>query len=83
VPGAVSYGGACDVPTTVLGNAAAGSAIRSSAVGAPVVVGAPPPRVVVSEPSGGSRFAWRRTDPESNLVTTKVEGAVDDPTVTR
>jgi hypothetical protein len=39
--------------------------------------------VVVSEPANRPRLSpWRRSDPESNLATTRVEGALDgDSTV--
>lgn len=67
------YGSVCEVP---------------SSPGATVVSGAPGgTRVLVSQPQGprrflsggGSRFAWRRPDPES-LATTRVEGGrIDEP----
>ncbi len=44
----------------------------------PTTTPAPAPRVVVSQPSTSSRLSWRRTDPESGLATTRVEGAVED-----
>lgn len=80
-PGVVQYGASCDVPTQVVdGSSATQSPSRSSATN-----GALPPRVVVSEPIiGPPRFpSWRRTDPDSGLATTRVEGALDDPTVTK
>jgi hypothetical protein len=47
-----------------------------------VTVPSRPPKVVVSEPSG-SRFPWRRPDPDGSLITTRVEGALDDQTTNR
>lgn len=81
VPGSVQYGSVCEVPTQVEG----GSTVVSRAPGltTPIIGAARPPRVVLSEPSGGSRFAWRRSDPEGSLATTRVEGAVQDPSLTR
>jgi hypothetical protein len=80
-PGTVQYGASCDVPTQVVG----GSSATQDASRAPVLTGSMPPRVVVSEPLiGPPRFpSWRRTDPDSSLATTRVEGALDDPTVTK
>jgi hypothetical protein len=49
----------------------------------PIIGTARPPRIVLSEPNGGSRFSWRRSDPEGSLATTRVEGAVQDPSLTR
>lgn len=81
VPGAISYGSVCDVPTQVVGG---GSIVAQSPSRETVVNGtAKPPQVVVSEPGGGSRTRWRRSDPDSSLATTRVEGALEDPTVTK
>jgi hypothetical protein len=78
VPGTVQSGPVCEVP--------AGSTIVAGATpDTPLVVSkAKPPKVVVSEPdsNSGSRF-WKPADPEGSRVTTKVEGGVDAPTVTR
>ena len=71
--GVVQYGSVCDVP------AARGTVVTQGAP-ATTVIGAQPPRVVVSQPSSG--FSWRRSDPES-LATTRVEGNIDEPTVTK
>ncbi len=81
VPGGVQYGSVCDVPTQVVGG---GSIVAQNPPGTTVVTGPPrSPRVVVSEPAGGMRSRWRRSDPESGLATTRVEGALDEPTVTK
>jgi hypothetical protein len=85
VPGsAVQYGSVCEVPTEVYGGSGSSVAGRSTLT-APVLGPARPPKVVVSEPNGGSgsRFSWHRSDSESNMVTTRVDGAVDTPSVTR
>ena len=76
-----SYGEICEVPTQVVGGGTvlAGTPLTTT----PVLVGARPPRVVLSDPAGRGRGPWRRTDPESSLATTRVEGALDDPTLTR
>jgi hypothetical protein len=80
VPGAVQYGASCDVPTQVIGGSVASQASPPSTA----LSGSMPPRVVVSQPSNGApRFPWRRSDPDSSLATTRVEGALDDPTVTK
>jgi hypothetical protein len=77
----------CDVPTSVVG----GGLITTAPAGT-VVASAPAPRVVVSEPvggmpffRGGSRLGWRRSvssDPAS-IATTRVEGAIDDDSISR
>lgn len=72
-PGAVTYGSVCEVPPSSGGTVVA----QGSAGARPSVVGTAP-RVVVSEPSG-SRFPWRRSDPEG-IATTRVEGALDEST---
>ncbi len=77
------YGDVCEVPTQVIGGGAvvAGPPLTTS----PALTGARPPRVVLSDPMGRNRNrgVWHRPDPESSLATTRVEGALDDPTVTR
>jgi len=77
---APEYGAVCEVPNQVVSG---GSVVAQRQPGVTVVPAPKAPRVVVSEPSGGSRLAWRRSDPEDGLATTRVEGALDDPTVTR
>ena len=73
------YGAVCDVPAPVVeGGTVAQGPTRSAVVGAP-----PAPPVVVSEPSGRARLPGRRADPDSGLATTRVEGAIDGPPVTR
>lgn len=77
----------CDVPTTV-----AGGGLITTAPAGTVVATAPRPRVVVSEPTGGmpffrggSRFGWRKSassDP-ANIATTRVDGALDDDSISR
>ena len=76
-----SYGEICDVPTQVIGGGTivAGAPLMTS----PALGGARPPRVVLSDSPGRSRGPWRRTDPDSSLATTRVEGALDDSTITR
>ena len=74
------YGAVCEVPSQVVSG---GSVVTQSPAGAMVTAAPKAPRVVVSEPRGGPRFAWRRSDPENSLATTRVEGALDDPTITR
>jgi hypothetical protein len=84
VPGVVQNGTVCDVPTQVVGGSAASVASSPSAVSTPMAARARPPRVVVSEPNGSSRLSWRRSDPESGLATTRVEGgSVEEPTTVR
>lgn len=78
------YGEVCEVPTQVVGGGAlvAGTPVTT----APVLGGARPPRVVVSDPVGRSRGlgAWRRADDESTLARTRVEGAItEDSSVVR
>jgi hypothetical protein len=80
-------GEVCQVPTQTSG----GTVIVQSP-GQPTYVAAAPANapVLVSEPligggpllRAGSRFTWRRPDPES-LATTRIDGAIDDSTVTR
>jgi hypothetical protein len=74
------YGAVCEVPNQVVSG---GSVVAQRQPGVTVVPGPKAPRVVVSEPRGNSRLAWRRSDPEDGLATTRVEGALNDPTVTR
>jgi hypothetical protein len=82
VPGSLQYGSVCEVPTRIFGGGtvvAASPGIRSS-----VTTTAPPSsstssQVVVSEPANRSRLSpWRRSDPESSLATTRVDGALDE-----
>ncbi len=75
------YGAVCEVPNQVVSG---GSVVVQRQPGATVVPAPKAPRVVVSEPRGGSRLAWRRSDPEEGLPMTSVQGgALDDPTLTR
>jgi hypothetical protein len=82
LPGTVQYGSVCEVPAQIVGGGtvvASSPGIRSSVVGT-----APPSsRVVVSEPLDRPRLSWRRSDPESNQMTTRVEGALDDDTTVK
>lgn len=77
----VEYGSVCDVPTQVIGGGPVivGPPLRTG----PLLSGARPPRVVVSQPRGSSRLGWRIADPDGGLATTRIDGAVDDPTLTR
>jgi hypothetical protein len=77
--GTVQYGQVCEVPTQVVG----GGSVLSQVPARSSIVGPRPPRVVISEPTGSGGGLWRRSDPESSLATTRVEGALDDPTVNR
>lgn len=86
VPGTVQTGSICDLPSQLFGGGtfvASSPGIRSS-----VTTTAPPSssssEVVVSEPISRPRLSWRRPDPESNIASTHVEGALnsdDDSTV--
>jgi hypothetical protein len=82
VPGTVQYGSVCEVPPKVVGG---GTVVASSpGVRSSVVTTAPAgSRVVVSEPTNRSGLSWRRSDPESNLATTRVEGSLDDETAVK
>lgn len=73
----VEYGAVCEVPSQSLAGTTLVPSIPS------VSSGARPPRVVLSEPNGRPRLSWRRSDQESSLATTRVEGALDDPTLSR
>jgi hypothetical protein len=81
VPGAVQNGQVCDVPSTVNGGTVvSGRGLTST----PILGGARPPSVVLSQPrTGGSLLGWRPADSEGSPAITRVEGALDDPTVTR
>jgi hypothetical protein len=83
----VPYGSVCEVPSEVPGGSSTtvgGAVTRPGLIASPVLGGPRPPKVVVSEPNDGSRFAWRRSDPDAGPVTTQVQGgAVEDPTVVR
>jgi hypothetical protein len=85
VPSTVANGAVCAVPGQVQGGTvlAQGAGPATVVNGTPVLGGPRPPRVVVSEPNGGLFRGWRRSDPDSGLATTKVEGALDDSTVNR
>ncbi len=75
------YGAVCEVPNQVVSG---GSVVAQRQPAATVVPAPKAPRVVVSEPRGGSRLAWRRSDPDESLPLTSVQGGtLDDPTVTR
>jgi hypothetical protein len=77
--GTVQYGQVCEVPTQVIGG---GSVVAQGVPSRSTIFGPRPPRVVVSEPTGGGRL-WRRSDPDSSQAITRVEGATDDPTLNR
>jgi hypothetical protein len=77
VPGSI-----CEIPSRIFGGGtvvAASPGVRSS------VIGTAPSgsRVVVSEPANRSGLSWRRPDPESSLVTTRVEGALEEDTTVK
>jgi len=70
------YGSVCEVPSQVVGG---GTVVATNPPGTPPTLSGPrPPRVVLSETPG-----WRRADPDGGVATTRVDGAVDEPTVTR
>jgi len=83
---ASNSGTVCGVPTQVAG----GTLVAQGPGRTTVITGAPGPSgVVVSEPlyngplvRGPGPFSWRRSDPES-LATTKVDGALQDDSVSR
>lgn len=90
LPGTVQYGSVCEVPSKVIGGTpsvvSAPSIVSTPSIsaGTPIGARAKPPRVVVSEPLGRGRgHAWRPSDPDSGLATTRVDGALDEPTLTR
>ncbi len=42
------------------------------------------PRIVRSTPGNdGPRLSWHRTDPDESLATTRIEGALDEPTTVK
>jgi hypothetical protein len=84
VPGTVSNGAVCEVPSQSGSDVVAQSPARSTIIGGGTAIAGPrPPRVVVSQPRSGSPFRWRPADPESSLASTRIEGALDDSTSTR
>jgi hypothetical protein len=80
LPGVVSSGSVCELPTQVSGGTATVTGPASK--GSPLMITSRPPRVVVSEPNGGPRFPWRSPDPEGSLAT-KVDGALSDESVVK
>ena len=88
VPGTVQYGSICDLPSRLFGGGtivASSPGIRSSATSTAPPSSSEPSHVVVSEPANRPRLSpWRRSDPESSVAITHVEGALnsdDDSTV--
>ena len=78
--GTVDYGAVCEVPSQVVDG---GRVVTTRPlVNSPLLGGARPPRVVLSQPNG-NRLGWHSADSEGGLATTQVEGAVNDPTLTR
>ena len=84
VPSSVRTGPVCDVPNQVVegGTTLADGSSRSTVVTGATSSGISS-RVVVSEPSEPAKVAWKRSDPDGNLATTSVQGAVNDPPVIR
>ena len=82
LPGTVSDGSVCEVPAQVVSG---GTVVASSpGVKSSVTTTAPPSAaVVVSEPINRPRLSWRRSDPDSSLATTRVEGELDDDTTVK
>jgi hypothetical protein len=82
MPSTVATGPVCDVPSDV---SSSGTTIISSAnsTRSTVIDDGRKSRVVVSEPSSGSRsrFYWRPSDPDGPIAQTQVEGAIDDSSV--
>ena len=80
-PSVVQYGSVCEVPSQVVDG---GTVIATNPPGTLPALGGPrPPRIVLSDSPNSSRLAWRRSDPDGGLATTRVEGARDDSTVTK
>ncbi|MFO0907219.1 MAG: hypothetical protein U0794_02450 [Isosphaeraceae bacterium] len=78
IPSGVAAGPVCEVPSAG-GSTVVGGRPSSD----PVIVGSGrPPKYVVSQPGKGS-LSWRSADPDGSMMTTKVDGAVDSPSVTR
>ncbi len=90
VPGTAPSASICDLPTQLFGGGTFVPASPGITAGmkSSVTTTAPPTssssEVVVSEPISRPRLSWRRPDPESNIASTHVEGALnsdDDSTV--
>jgi hypothetical protein len=82
-PGTVTYGSSiCDLPSQLFGRSSSTFVAASPGVKSSVTTTAPPTSsasdVVVSEPANRPRLSWRRSDPESSVATTRVEGALND-----
>ncbi len=78
-PSSIQYGSVCDVPSEEVegGNVISSNSTRSTTIGGT----RKSERVVVSQPQCAAPFSWRKSDPDSGLATTSVEGGIDDPTI--
>jgi hypothetical protein len=73
----VTNGSVCDVPAQTGAPVVAEGSSSATVVNSAPSASGKPPRVVVSEPSLRNRLRWKRSDPETGLATTKVDGAYD------
>jgi hypothetical protein len=80
MPSTTTAGPLCEVPSDV---GSGGTTINSSSARSTIIDDGRKPRVVVSEPSGGSksRFYWRPSDPDASPAMTQVEGGIEDSSV--
>ena len=78
LPGAVRFGSGsvCEVPPTQVSG---GTLVAD---GPTTNMNRRPPRVVESDPIN-SRLPWRRSNPDTGVASTKVEGSIDDVTLTK
>jgi hypothetical protein len=82
-PATVTAGSSiCDLPSQLFGRSNSTIVAASPGVQTNVTSTAPPSAsasdVVVSEPANRPRFTWRRSDPESSVATTRVDGALNE-----
>ena len=62
----------------------AGGVVVQSNEPSVVVRSARAPRIVRSTPGNdGPRLSWHRTDPDESLATTRIQGALDEPTTVK
>jgi hypothetical protein len=84
-PATVTAGSSiCDLPSQLFGRSRGTIVAASPGVQTNVTSTAPPSSatsssdVVVSEPASRPRLSWRRSDPESGVATTRVDGAINE-----